>query len=100
MHEIYGQLLFYVNALWQRRWLALSTAWAACLAGWVTVATIPDSFTSSGRIYVDTLSVLQPLLSGLAVEQDIESELVVMKQTLLSRPNLLKIGRASCRERV
>ncbi|MCG8358427.1 MAG: hypothetical protein MI920_22915 [Kiloniellales bacterium] len=95
MHEIYGQLLFYVNALWQRRWLALSTAWAACLAGWVTVATIPDSFTSSGRIYVDTLSVLQPLLSGLAVEQDIESELVVMKQTLLSRPNLLKVARVT-----
>ncbi len=93
MNDIYAQFIFYCNAVWQRRWYALSTAWVVCIAGWFYVATIPDVFVSSGRLYVDTASMLRPLLQGLAVDTNIRSEIQIMQQTLLSRPNLQKVAR-------
>ena len=93
MNDIYAQFVFYCNAVWQRRWYAMITAWIVCIAGWFYVATIPDVYVSSGRLYVDTASMLRPLLQGLAVDTNIRSEIRLMQQTLLSRPNLQKVAR-------
>lgn len=96
MNPLYAQFLFYLNAFWDRRWIAIATAWLLCAAGWAGVAAIPDVYTSTGRIYVDTASILQPLLRGLAIDLDgdVNAQVSIMKQTLLSRPNLLKVARA------
>ena len=48
----------------------------------------------SSRIYVDTDSLMGPLLKGIAVETDPTQQLAVMQGTLLSRPNLLKVARS------
>jgi polysaccharide chain length determinant protein (PEP-CTERM system associated) len=93
MNDIYAQFIFYCNAVWQRRWYAMIAAWIVCIAGWFFVATIPDVYVSSGRLYVDTASMLRPLLQGLAVDTNIRSEIRIMQQTLLSRPNLQKVAR-------
>ncbi len=93
MNDIYAQFIFYCNAVWQRRWYAMITAWMVCIGGWFYVATIPDVYVSSGRLYVDTASMLRPLLQGLAVDTNIRSEIQIMQQTLLSRPNLQKVAR-------
>ena len=95
MEELYPQLLAWVNGLWRRRWIALALSWILCLVGWGVVSTLPDTYSSSGRVYVDTATVLRPLLSGIAVEDDVYSEINVMKRTLLSRPNLEKVARAT-----
>ncbi|WP_282604519.1 XrtA system polysaccharide chain length determinant [Pelagibius sp. Alg239-R121] len=93
MSDIYAQFIFYCNAVWQRRWYAMITAWLVCIGGWFYVATIPDVYVASGRLYVDTASMLRPLLQGLAVDTNIRSEIRLMQQTLLSRPNLQKVAR-------
>lgn len=93
MNDLYAQVVFYCNAIWQRRWYALVTAWVICISGWFFVATVPDTYVASGRLYVDTASMLRPLLKGLAVETNIRSEINLMKRTLLSRPNLQKVAR-------
>lgn len=93
MNDIYAQFVFYCNAVWQRRWYAMITAWMVCIGGWFYVATIPDVYVASGRLYVDTASMLRPLLQGLAVDTNIRSEIRIMQQTLLSRPNLQKVAR-------
>ena len=95
MEELYPQLLGWLNGLWRRRWIALALSWVMCLIGWSIVATLPDTYRSAGRVYVDTATVLRPLLSGIAVDDDIYSEISVMKRTLLSRPNLEKVARAT-----
>ena len=95
MEELYPQLLAWLNGLWRRRWIALLVAWVVCVGGWIYVAKMPDSYSSSGRVYVDTATVLRPLLRGIAVEDDVYSEIEVMKRTLLSRPNLEKVARAT-----
>src|SRR5262245_2696139 len=54
---------------------------------------MPSIYQSSSRIYVDTSSVLQPLLRGIAVQSNLQSQVELMKQTLLSRPNLEDVAR-------
>lgn len=93
MNEIYRQLLFYATFCWRHRWLALLTAWIVCLAGWTFVAFVPDRYVASGEIYIETQSVLQPLLRGLAVDPDGDEQVAIMQQTLLTRPNLEEVAR-------
>ena len=93
MNDLYRQLLFYITFCWRRRWLALATAWLVCLTGWTFVAFLPDRYVASGEIYIETQSVLQPLLRGLAVDSDIDGQVAIMQQTLLTRPNLEEVAR-------
>ena len=93
MHEFVEQAVIYLRSIWQHRWLAMLAAWLIALGGWFWVTTVPDSYEASTRVYIDTDSVLGPLLKGLAVETDVEQRLQLMTQTLLSRPNLEKLMR-------
>jgi polysaccharide chain length determinant protein (PEP-CTERM system associated) len=95
---ILDQIYFYINSIWQRRWLVVALAFAFCLIGWFGVAVWPNTYTATGRIYVDSRGVLGPLLSGLAVDPGVDAEAEVMKQTLLSRPNLEKLARETDRD--
>jgi len=96
--SILDQAYFYINSVWQRRWLVVALAFAFCLIGWIGVAVWPNTYTATGRIYVDSRGVLGPLLSGLAVDPGLDAEAQVMKQTLLSRPNLEKLARETDRD--
>ncbi len=91
MNETIALLLSYIPAFWRRRWLMLFVVWGVCLVGWAVVAFIPDRYQSSTRIFVDTDSLLRPLLRGLAVETNALRQVEIMKQTLISRPNLEKV---------
>lgn len=93
MDELFKLFFHYLNALWKRRWIVLLVAWAIAIPGWMFVASMPSVYESSSRIYVDTSSVLQPLLRGIAVQSDLGSQVQLMKQTLLSRPNLEEVAR-------
>src|SRR4051794_26502761 len=75
------------------RWQALGTAWALCILGWIGVAAVPDKFTSATRIYLDTDSMLRPLMKGIAVDTNLLSEVDMMQRTLLSKPNLQRVAR-------
>lgn len=91
MEQWYRLVRRSLETAWRRRWLLVATAWGVCLIGWFGVAAIPNSYESDARLYVDTDAVLTPLLKGLAVDQNTESQLQIMQRTLLSRPNLDKL---------
>ncbi|MCB1843584.1 MAG: hypothetical protein KDI09_11525, partial [Halioglobus sp.] len=93
MQEILAQLFSYVWGVWRHRWLALGVAWVVAIAGWVWVWQLPEAYVASARVYVDTNSVLRPLLQGLAVQPNVESRIGLLSRTLLSRPNLEKLMR-------
>ena len=88
MNELKALLSQYAGELWQRRWAIILVAWLVCLAGWLAVAFLPNRYTSTAQIYVDTESVLGPLMDKLAVSPDIQRQVEVMRQTLLTRPNV------------
>ena len=93
MHEIVDQILGYIRAAWRYRWYAVGVAWAIAVGGWVFVYTMPDRYEATARVYVDTQSVLRPLLAGLTVQPNIEQMVTMMSRTLISRPNLEKVIR-------
>lgn len=93
MQDAFAQLLSYVMGVWRYRWLALGVAWTLAVAGWIFVAQMPGSYVASARVYVDTNSVLRPLMRGLTITPNINERITMMSRTLLSRPNLEKLAR-------
>ncbi|MDT3706879.1 MAG: GNVR domain-containing protein [Thiobacillus sp.] len=83
----------YVKATWQRRWWGVVAAWLVCIVGWTWVMLLPDRYEASARVYVDTQSLLKPLLSGLAVEPNVDQQIKLMTRQLVSRPTLEKVAR-------
>lgn len=92
MQEIVSQILILLRGAWRYRWLAVAVAWLVAIAGWVGVQFVPDKYTSSTQVYVDTESLLRPLLEGLAVDRDVMTEVGMMQGVMLSRPNLEKVA--------
>lgn len=78
----------YVIELWARRWLAVTVAWVLGIAGMVALTFLPDYYRAYSRIYVDTSTLLQPLLKGLTVEPPAEQKADLMRKMLLTRYNL------------
>lgn len=93
MNEAVEQVLGYVRAVWRRRWIVLVTAWVVAMGGWVWVYLLENRYEAQARVYVDTQSLLRPLLSGLAVQPNTEQQVAMMTRTLASRPNLEKVAR-------
>ena len=93
MQELLAQVFTYMWAVWRRRWVALAVTWVVAIAGWLWVWQMPEAYVASARVYVDTNSILRPLLRGLTVQPDIQQRVSMMSQTLLSRPNLEKLMR-------
>lgn len=93
MDEIVRQLLAYVRGMWLNRWYGLAAAWLVGIVGGVGVMLMPDKFEASSRVYVDTQSVLKPLMSGLAIQPNIEQQITILSRTLISRPNVEKLIR-------
>ncbi len=92
MQEIISQILVLLRGAWRYRWLAVVLAWVISVGGWIFVQTMPDRYESSTQVYVDTESLLRPLLTGLAVNRDVMSQVAMMQAVMLSRPNLEKVA--------
>lgn len=92
MKEIVTEVMMILRGAWRYRWHAVVTAWVTAIIGWAAVQFIPDSFQSRTQVYVDTESLLKPLLSGLAVNRDVMSQVGMMQAVMLSRPNLEKVA--------
>jgi len=93
MDQLLQQILGYAKAAWHRRWWGVAVAWLVCIVGWTWVMMIPDRYQASARVYVDTQTLLKPLLSGLAAEPNVEQQIKLMTRQLVSRPTLEKVAR-------
>ncbi len=86
-------VLHYVRGIWKNRWIAIAIAWPLMLTGIIVVDQIKDRYTASTQVYIDTTSVLKPLLKGLAIQTDFKANVRLMGKKLLSRPNLERAAR-------
>lgn len=93
MQDLIARLLLTLRGAWRYRWPALGLTWIVALAGWLAVAAMSDRFEARTRVYVDTESLLKPLLQGIAVNRDVMSQVAMMQAVMLSRPNLEKVAR-------
>jgi polysaccharide chain length determinant protein (PEP-CTERM system associated) len=92
MQALVEQVLNELRGAWRFRRYALAVAWGVCLLGWFVVYAIPDMYQSSARVNVDTRTALGSVVDGLVVKVDVESQLNLVRQTLLGRANLEKVS--------
>ncbi|MGE5450922.1 MAG: XrtA system polysaccharide chain length determinant [Acidobacteriota bacterium] len=88
MEELYTQIRGTMIAMWQRRWLGVAAAAIISVLSAIGVVVMHDRFEASARIYVDTATVLKPLMTGLAFQPDVDQQVRMLAKTLISRPNV------------
>jgi polysaccharide chain length determinant protein (PEP-CTERM system associated) len=93
MEEIVRKAVSILRGMWMFRWPGLVTAWVVAAVATVVVTRIPDQFEAGARIYVDTQSILKPLMAGLTVQPNVGQQISMLSRTLLSRPNIEKLVR-------
>lgn len=109
MQETLTEIKSILRGMWNFRWPGLLTAVAVGIIGGLIALLVPNRYQATARVYVDTQSILRPLMSGLAVQPNIDQQISMMSRTLISRPNVermlrmidadLKIRTAQERER-
>ena len=93
MAELQVLLLTFLKAIGKYRWYAVAISWVIAIVGWAVVYKLPDDYQASARVYVDTQSILKPLLSGMTSVPNVEQQVQFMRRTLISRPNVERVMR-------
>ena len=91
MEELVTQITSYLRGMWRYRWWGMALAWIVGVVAGLVIYQMPDKYESSARVYVDTQSVLRPLMAGLAVQPNIDQQITMLSRTLISRPNVEKL---------
>ena len=79
--------------MWLHHWLGLLVAWVVGLVAGIVIFVMPDRYEASARVFVDTDSVLKPLMAGLTIQANTEQQIALLSRTLISRPNVEKLVR-------
>lgn len=95
MDDLIKQLATILRGMWRYRRLGVAVCWVVALVGAVSVFLMKDRYEASARVYVDTQSILRPLMAGLAVQPNVEQQVAMLSRTLISRPTVEKLIRAA-----
>jgi polysaccharide chain length determinant protein (PEP-CTERM system associated) len=93
-----GELLNIVRTqargMWRYRWYSLAIAWSVVLVLSLVVFVMPPIYKASARIYVDTETLLKPLLAGLSLEEkDAVNDVTLVTRAMLARPSIERVAR-------
>ncbi|HUJ52619.1 MAG TPA: XrtA system polysaccharide chain length determinant [Steroidobacteraceae bacterium] len=95
MNPLVNQVLDEVRGAWRFRWWAFATAVVLAIVSWVVVFSLPDLYEAEARVFVDTRTPLRPVLQGLTIDEDVDTEINFVRQSLLAGPQLERIARES-----
>jgi len=93
MKPLLAKAVALLAGAWRYRWQGLALTWLVCLGGWLAVWSIPDRYAVQAKIYIDTDTVLGPLMRGLTVPTDQDQQVAIMLKSMTTRPNLEQIVR-------
>lgn len=88
VQSLFEQLRQVLAIVLKRRWLALAVAGGVAAVSAIGLAFVRDRYEATARVYVDTQSVLKPLMAGLTYQPDIDQQVRMLARTLISRPNV------------
>ena len=91
MNEFTRQAGILAASVWRHRWTAAAIAWLVGILGALVVMVVPERHEARARIYVDTQTVLRPMMVGLAFQPDIDQQVRMLGRTLISRPNVERL---------
>lgn len=93
MDELLGQISTTLRGMWINRKLAMLVTWLVGILGVGVVLMMPGYYQASARVFVDTQSILRPLMTGIAVQPNIEQQVAMLSRTLISRPTVERLVR-------
>lgn len=88
MLELLKSYKTYLSGLWKYRYWGLMATFAFGLLGIAVSIFLPGNYEATARAYVDTQSILKPLMQGMTVQPNVQNQVQMMARTLVSRPNL------------
>src|ERR1700682_4881587 len=91
MDEKFRIAVVALRGMWAHRWLGLATASAVGATALVGLMVVPEKYEASARIFVNTGSILKPLMTGLTVQPNEDLRIVMLSRLLISRPNVEKL---------
>ncbi len=91
MNDLARQTAQMLQRVWTHRWVGVGVAWGVALIGGAITSAVPERFEAKARVYVDTQTVLKPLMVGLTYQPDIDQQVRMLGRTLVSRPNVEKL---------
>lgn len=95
MQEQLYEIISYLKGAFKYKWVAIIIAWLLCIVGWIYVSAMPNKYTSTAKVHVETRTMLRPLLSGMTIESDVRGLLRVMQQLMFTKNNLEQIIKLS-----
>ena len=88
LDEIKELVFHYARGIWKNRWVGVLVAWLVLIPGVLIVDQIQNQYKAETQVYIDSSSVLKPLLEGLTIESDIQAIVDLMIKQLVTRPNI------------
>jgi len=95
LQQTINMVLDYIRGIWIKKRYVMICSWLICPIGFIYTMSLPDVYESEAQVFVDTRSMLQPLLAGLTIRTNPEQEIQMMAKTLKSRSNIETIARES-----
>jgi polysaccharide chain length determinant protein (PEP-CTERM system associated) len=89
------ELLSRLWGMWRFRWWGMAAAWGVCLMGWFFVQALPNKYESAAKVYIDTDTLMRPLMAGMTVTPDVNQQVDVMMRTLITRPSIEQVVKLS-----
>lgn len=91
MREVLTRITDEFSRVWFHRGFGLFLAWCVVIVAALIALALPDRYNARAQIYVNTDSLLRPLLKGLAIAPNLEQQVAVLQKTLLTDVNLSKV---------
>lgn len=88
---LWTQARLIARSVWNRRWLVVVVSGLVGVVLCTAVSFIPNRYQAAARVYVDTQTVLKPLMVGLTYQPDIDQQVRMLAKTLIARPNVERI---------
>ena len=86
-----GRARWTARAVARHRRLAFGVALAVALLSAAVITARPERYEARARVYVDTQTVLKPLMAGLTFQPDVDQQVRMLARTLISRPNVERL---------
>ncbi|HVO22997.1 MAG TPA: XrtA system polysaccharide chain length determinant [Candidatus Margulisiibacteriota bacterium] len=92
MMQQLDSLLEQLRGLWRFRWTGMATAWAVLVLGLIVITVLPDRYEASATVFVDTQTALSAATRNLAVDENTDAQIQLVREALLGGPQLGKIA--------
>lgn len=88
MSQIINSLLRHWRAMYRYRLTGLIITWIIAVLGMVVTFEIPKKYEANARVFVNTDSILKPLMVGMTAQADAGQRIALLSRLVVNRPNV------------